>query len=179
MLCNPTSIRPSCQHGGCVLGRQARTTARSVPALRRNRSPGRRAARAAAQQRSSNTAADDDRLVPTLQFVEMAALSTAALLQVATLLSTAARASRAGAAQVAGTTAGAGAASASQGAQQQQEQQAQQTQLIVAQEVMGELAYALPSPSMLAPLQGFVVVVALMCNAMLRRLQGARWAGTC
>lgn len=107
-----------------------------------------------------------------LQVVEVAALSTAALLQVGVLLTTAARANRRQAAppaQAASKTARSGTQLAPAAAEQQ-------TQLMVAQEVAAELAHSMPAPAALAPLQGFVVVVAIMCNAILRRLQGVRCA---
>jgi hypothetical protein len=102
-----------------------------------------------------------------LQIIEVAALSTAALVQVAVLMSTAGQAQRRRPAAV-DTTA---LALATQGRQQHQPQQAR---ALAPQVAVADLAAVLPAPSALAPLQGFALVVAVMCSAILRRLQGAR-----
>ncbi|KAI8474995.1 MAG: hypothetical protein J3K34DRAFT_88685 [Monoraphidium minutum] len=167
-LATMLSASPTCQRaapasgmvgqaGGARGARGAASRAAQLAPLRR--APARVAA---AARRPTSSAAGGSGVTQSLQLAEVAALSTAALVQVATLLSAAARAQQEGAAAL------------SAGRAQREDHQQRQVQASVAQPAMGELARVLPSQAALAPLQGFAVVVALVCSALLRRLQSAR-----
>lgn len=132
----------------------------------------------------TTTAAPSDGLTPYLQTAELAALTTAALLQVALLLSSAAQqvivqdsaipSSVNQAEQIDGSLQQQQQQQESSQPQQQQQQQQLQIQALEASAALGRV---LPAPMALMPFQGLAVLVAIMCNALLRRLQAARCAG--